>query len=402
VIHARGTETRGLALFVGLLAALACDGSGSNGMPQVGAAPDPGGAMTQEALARPLTESVETSRVRRGAVTAVVTASGSIVARRTTPLGPAVAGRLVRVDVDVGDEVAEGDPIFLIDAEPYRIGLEAAEAGLEVAVAQLKEAEDDAERIRKLAKKEMVSQQNYDRARTRAAVARAQVQQAKSQRSQAKNDLERTLVRAPYNASVVDRLADEGTMATVVPNTTVVVLQETSALEAVLDIPESSLALVRVGDRARLYVEGVAEPFESTVQVVSNRIDLATRTYEVRVPVTDPNRRLKGGAFVRGEVVPSKKESVLLVGRSALTTQDGRTFAFRVSEGRAERVPVRLGVVGAEEAEILHGLLEGDEVVVGSVVTRLADGMRLETRPTAGSETTASSADVAASPPQMD
>jgi RND family efflux transporter MFP subunit len=335
-------------------------------------------------------------------VTAVVTASGSIAARRTTPLGPAVGGRLVEVYVDVGDAVAQGDPIFLIDAEPYRIGLEAAQAGLEVARAQLVEARDDAERVQKLAKKDMVSQQNYDRVRTRAAVARAQVQQAKSRLAQAQNDLDRTLVRAPYAASVVDRLADEGTMATVVPNTTVVVLQETSALEAILDIPEASLALVRVGDRARLHVEGVAEPFESSVQVVSDRIDLATRTYEVRVPVADRSRRLKGGAFVRGEVVPSKRESVLLVDRSALTTQDGRTFAFRVSEGCAERVPVRLGVVGAQEAEVLLGLAEGDEVVVGSIVSRLGDGALLETGTEVETEARRGSADVAASPPQTD
>jgi RND family efflux transporter MFP subunit len=307
----------------------------------------------------------------------VVTVSGSIVARRSTALGPEVAGRISRVYVEVGDTVEEGDPIFLIDPVPYRVRLDEAAAGLELARAQLTEARDQAARLDKLAGKQMASEQEHDRARTLATVARARVQQARSRLKRAENDLERTMVRAPYPGSVVERRAHEGTMAAVTPNTTVVVLQETSVLEAILDIPEASLTVVRPGDRVELYVEGVTEPIESKVQIVNDRIDLASRTYEVRAPVPDPERRVKAGAFVRGEVQPRAKDAVLLVDRSALTTHDGRTFAFRVSDGRAESVPVTLGIVGNDAAEVLRGLSEGDEVVVGKITSRLSDGTRV-------------------------
>ena len=374
-----GIRTPAAIVFALLLAGVGSLGCG-NADPQGPTTPAvSAGRVDGDPPAGSVSEQVTTSRVRRGAITAVVTSSGSIFASRSTPLGPAVPGRLVRVFVDVGDEVAEGDSIFLIDEEPYRIALEEARAGLALARAELAQTEEEAERARKLAQKQTVSEQAYDRAQTRATVARAHVAQAKSQVARMENNLARTLVRAPYAGSIVDRLADEGTMATVTPNTTVVVLQETDALEAVLDIPEASLAVVRVGDRARLHIEGIAEPFESKVQVVSNRIDLASRTYEVRVPVTDPDRRLKAGAFVRSEIEPSVKEAVLLVDRSALITLDGRTYAFRVSDGRAERVPVRLGILGEHDAELLSGLAEGDEVVVGSIVARLGDGARVQT-----------------------
>jgi RND family efflux transporter MFP subunit len=381
VKRTRITRTVQAALLAALLVgmgSLACgnaDPQDSNN-PAVSAGP-----VEADPSAASASERVTTARVRKGAITALVTASGSIAACRSTPLGPAVPGRILRVFVKVGDTVAEGDPIFLIDEEPYRIALEEARAGLALARAELAQAQQEAERARKLAQKKTVSEQAYDRAQTGATVARAHVAQAKSQVARMENNLERTQVRAPYAGSIVDRLADEGTMATVTPNTIVVVLQETNALEAVLDIPEASLAVVRVGDTARLHVEGVAEPFESTVQVVSDRIDLASRTYEVRVPVTDVDRRLKAGAFVRGEIEPSMKDAVLLVDRSALITLDGRTYAFRVSDGRAERVPVRLGVVGEGDAEVLSGLAEGDEVVVGRIVARLADGAQVQTGP---------------------
>jgi RND family efflux transporter MFP subunit len=349
-----------------------CSGAGEA---PSGAAASAEAAVDVEAAPEGAAERVPTSRVRRGSIASLITASGSILARQTTPLGPAVSGRLVRIHVDVGDPVKRGDPIFLIDPHPYEIMLQGAVAGLELARAQRIEAVQEAKRMEELARKQMVSQQEHDRARTNAVVARARVQQAESQVARARNDLDRTTVRAPYDGSVVERRAHEGTMASVTPNTTVVVLQETAALEVVLHVAEASLAAVRPGDPVRLHIEGVAEPIDAEVRIVSQRIDLASRTYEVRMPVSDAPPGVKAGAFARGEISPRAKESVLVVERSALTTRDGRTFAFRVSDGIAEQVSLRLGIVSDEQAEVIAGLSEGEEVVTGKVVARLTDGV---------------------------
>ena len=120
----RSVEAVLLAALLASLGSLACGDAQppDSANPAVSSGPvdgDPSGASAMER--------VTTSLVRRGAITALVTASGSIAACRSTALGPAVPGRIVRVFVDVGDEVAEGDPIFLIDEEPYRIALEEAE-----------------------------------------------------------------------------------------------------------------------------------------------------------------------------------------------------------------------------------------------------------------------------------
>jgi RND family efflux transporter MFP subunit len=321
---------------------------------------------------------VPTARVARGAITTRVTASGSIVARRATGIGPEVPGRILKVHVDVGDRVDAGDPLFEIDAESYRIGLEAAKAGLALARAQSAQADQESERARRLSEQSIVAEQQYDRMRTQAAVARAQVQQAQANLRRVRHDLARTVVRAPYAGSIVERRIHEGTMATVRPNTVVLILQESGALEAVLDIPEAVPAPVRTNDAVRLFVEGLAEPLEGRVRAVSDRIDPQSRTYRIRVPVTDPSGTLKGGAFVRAEVEPSARENALLVEPSAVHTRDGRSYVVRVSDGVAERIPVRLGVVAPERTEILSGVAEGDRVVIGETASRLADGARVE------------------------
>jgi RND family efflux transporter MFP subunit len=365
-----GAKLRLLAAAVALVASVGC---GSEARVDDGAKQR---RPTLAAMAAP--EPVSTTRVRSGEVRAVITATGSVVARRTTALGPAVAGRVIHIFVDLGDDALFGAPLFQIDPGPYAIALREAEAGLALARAEARDARLEAARTRKLAAKAMTSDQNYEHARTRAAVAEARVEQAEAGVQGARLNLNRTLVLAPFTGSVVERRTDEGTMASVTPNTVVVVLQESGALEASLDVPEASLVPVQPGDPVRLYVEGIPEGIESQVRTVSNRIDWDSRTYSVRVPIDDAERAIKAGAFVRADIEPAPRGQTLLVDPAAVVREDGATFMFRVSDGIAERVPVRLGVVGRSAIEILDGVEAGDEVVTGDATTRLASGTRVE------------------------
>jgi RND family efflux transporter MFP subunit len=193
--------------------------------------------------------------------------------------------------------------------------------------------------------------------------------------TRAERDLECTLVRAPYAGSIVERRAHEGAMAGPAP---ILVIQETGALEAVLAIPDAWPAPVRAGAEVRLYVEGLTEPLVTRVDRVSDRIDPETHTYEVRGPVDDPSRTVKAGSYLRAEVEMSSGEPAPVVDRSAVLTRDGRTYVFRVTEDTVERVPVRVGVVDDDRAQILNGLVDGDEVVRGEAVGRLEGGVRIE------------------------
>ena len=200
-------------------------------------------------------ERVETARLR-----AQIAASGALEARRVTEVGTEVPGRIVAVLVDVGDTVAEGAPLFRIDPGPYRMALAEAEAGLSLAQAESENAQQEAARLRLLLDQNAASQQRYDQLRTRAEVARAQVAQGKARLAKVQRDLAQTEVRAPYAGSVVERRAHEGAMAGSSP---ILVLQESGALEAILNVPEATPVPVRVGDPVRLFVEGLADPVEA-------------------------------------------------------------------------------------------------------------------------------------------
>jgi len=361
------------AACLGLLVWTGCGQS----QPAVGTAAE---ARPAADLADPVIE-VATQRIWRGQIIQRISAPGSLVARRESLIGPEVQGRIRSVHVSEGDRVEAGAPLFEIDPEPYEFALGRARAALDRARAERRQIEADLKRAQQLSKKNVLAEQEAERLVNALDVARAAVREAEQAVAIAELNLTRTVVRAPYAGSVAKRLADEGTTALVQPQTIVVVLQETSQLEAHATIPEVYLSTIRVGDAALLYVEGLPLPLQVDVTAVSDSIDLATRTFLVVMQVPNPDFKLKAGVFARVEILPKAKSHVILVPREALRTEDGQTHVLAVRDGHAVATPVKVGIVGEDVVEVIRGLREGDEVIVGEAARTLGPGMRVRATP---------------------
>ena len=228
--------------------------------------------------------------------------------------------------------------------------------------------------MRVLVDQSVSSKQRWDQLRTMAEVSRAQVAAAQARLDRARRDRARTVVRAPYDASVVERRAHEGAMAGMEP---ILVLQEQGALEAILDVPEATPVAVRVGDPVRLFVEGLAAPIAVQVARVSGRVDPQTRTYEVRADLADAEQPVKAGSYTRAEIEPSRQEPYPVVSSSAVLNRDGRSYLLRVENEVVQHVPVRVGIAVGDRTEILSGIDVGDRVVAGNAVVRIAPGTRI-------------------------
>ena len=349
------------------LALVACGGDPT--LPDVAAAAE---AFSGDPGAAP--ELIEVERVRGLALRARIASSGTIEARRLTEVAAELPGRIVRVHVDVGDDVDEGAPLFQIDPGPYRMIVAEASAAVELARAESANADSEAERVRVLVENAVASEQRHDHLRTLAEVAHARVAAAQARLDRARRDLARTEVRSPYDASIVERRAHEGAMAAGSP---ILVIQERGALEAILDVPEATPVAVRVGDPLRLYVEGLTEPIVARVDRVAGRVDPQTRTYEVRADVSDAQGLIKAGSYTRAEIEPVRPNPRPVVSASSVLNRDGRSYVLRVEDGVVRHVPVRVGIRVDDDAEILSGIAVGDWVVAGDAVVRLADGTRV-------------------------
>lgn len=366
--HSSGRARRALVLAATLAAAasLGCRGGASE------AAAPPGASGAAGTAPASLGAPAPTTRLRRGQVDALVTASGSVVAPRLTELGPEVAGRLSAVHYDVGDRVAAGDAVFRLDPAPFRIDLQRALAGLALAQAEAAQELQEVERVRRLAEQSVAPPQQLDRQLTALAVAKARVEQELAAVRSAEQDLNRTAVVSPYAAHVVERQLHEG--AIVGPGSVVVTIQEETGFAAELDVPAAAASPVGVGDPALLIVEGAAEPLQSAIASVNARIDPDTRTYRVRAPVPGDTPAAKAGAFVRAEIRPRTRDDAVVVERAAVLNRDGRAYLFAAEDGRARQIEIAVGATGARLVEIRGGARAGDAVIVGPVIDRLADG----------------------------
>jgi RND family efflux transporter MFP subunit len=331
---------------------------------------------TRSASAEPVVD-VETTRARLGSILQRVRSPGTLAARRESQIGAEVRGQIVRVYVSEGERVAAGDALFQIDPQEYEMAVRQAEAGLDLARAECQQIEADLSRARALKRQDVIAEQELERLATSLTVARAKERQANEAVAYARYNLERTIVRAPYSGSIAERLADEGTTALIQPQTIVIVLQETAQLEARAAIPESQLALVQAGDRAIVHVEGVDAPIETGVAAVSDTIDPSTRTYLVKMPVPNADYQLKAGVFAHVEILPGAKSNAVVVPRDSVRTEDGSTRLLVVRDGRAEAVPIEVGLVAEDVVEILRGASVGDEVIVGDAARTIAPGIQV-------------------------
>ncbi len=372
-LEPRPWAIRRWAFCVALVGAVACGGPAADTADPIALETDVGAPVE-----------VTTAPVRRGSISQGISAPGTLVARRESRVGAEVRARIERVYVSEGDRVEEGEPLFQIDASAYEMALRQATAGVDVARAERRQLESDLARARKLQSENVIAEQEIERVETMLQVARARESQAQQAVALARHNLEQTIVRAPYAGSIAARLADEGTTALVQPQTIVVVLQETGELEARATIAESQLAMVRLGDAAKVHVEGLAEPITTTVSAVSDTIDPATRTYLVKMRVPNPGFALKAGVFAHVEITPTEKTDALLIPRAALRTEDGRTRALVVRDGRAVAAAVRIGMVSERFAEVLGGIEEGAEVIVGREAGIIAPGMAVRVVDSAG------------------
>jgi multidrug efflux pump subunit AcrA (membrane-fusion protein) len=169
-------------------------------------------------------------------------------------------------------------------------------------------------------------------------------------------------VLAPFSGQVSALFVTPG--ALVAPGTPLMTVIPPN-FEVRVSLPESQLALVAVGQPARVGVDAYpGQEFGGAVRAIAPSVDSRDRTVAVRIEIADPAFRLKTGMFAQLSVAVSARRDVLLVPREALVTRASETAVFQVIDGRARRVAVQVGASDGRNVEIQGGLADGAEVVI--------------------------------------
>lgn len=346
------------ALMLGLsLMLLACSGQGGS------AATDSGsGSAAGEDNKKDTKVPVEIVVVARRGITSSYSSTAALEARGEAQVVAKTSGVLLKLLAEEGDQVKAGQALARLDSERPRLELQRAQA-------MLAKLESEYKRAKELYDRKLLAADAQERIRFDLDTQRAVFEMAKL-------ELSYTQVVAPIDGVIAQRLVKEGNL--IQNNQALFRIVDVNPLEAVLNVPERELAILRAGMPVSLTVDSSpGRSFAGEIARISPVIDPASGTFRVTCEFRDGSGALKPGMFGRIGVVYAQRDNALTVSREALIEGDGATAVFVIRDGKARRVPVELGMLNGGLVEILQGVEEGDQVVTTGKVT-LRDGVDVQ------------------------
>lgn len=340
-------------------------------------------------------------------------AIGTVQAYTTVSIKSQVAGEVVEVAFQEGQDVRQGDLLFRIDPRPFEEALKQAqanlarntaagkqaEANLARNMAQLKNAEIEVRRYEDLLKQGIVAQELYDRMRTslEALQAAANADRAAIENTEAATRADRaaiesarlqlayTSLRSPIDGRTGSVLVHRGNIVKA-NETVMVVINQINPIYVNFAIPEQHLADIKRSMAAeRLPVEaavadGHGRPERGTLTFVDNTVDSGTGTIRLKAMFPNSERRLWPGQFVNTSLTLSSNPNAIVVPSQAVQTGQAGQYVFVVrTDSTAEARPVTVARTVEGETVVEKGLRPGEKVVTDGQL-RLVPGAKVEVK----------------------
>jgi HlyD family secretion protein len=264
-----------------------------------------------------------TAEVDRGAITRVVSATGTLQPLVSANVGSTVSGPVQEVLVDFNSQVRAGQALARLDPTPFQQRIVQAQAQLAQAQAQAAVANSDYQRYQLLQQRGFASEQLMAQQRAARDTARAAVASAAAQVASARTDLDRSVIRSPIDGVVVDRQVNVGqpVASSLQAATLFVIAQDLSRLQANITVDEADIGEVQEGQPARFTVDAFPDrEFEARVSQVRQQgvAESGVVSYTVVVEADNPGRQLLPGMTANAEIVLEQREDVLRVPNTAL------------------------------------------------------------------------------------
>jgi len=299
----------------------------------------------------------------------IISLTGQVRAKDQAGLAFRLDGRMIARPVNLGDVLAAGQIIARLDPQIQQSSLRSAQANLSSVEAQLKEAHITLWREQELLKNGWTSRAKFDKAQHSFETLQAQADAARAQVRIAQEQLSYTVLFTDGPGAVTAVGAEPGEV--VRAGGTIVQVARDGGRDAVFDVPEQ---LIRTGPRDRLVEIALTnDPQVKTtgrVREVAPQADAASRTYQVKVGITDPPEAMRLGATVTGRITLSAPPGVEIPASALTKTSEGP--AVWVVDPQSQTVALRsVDVIRYDPATIVisKGLETGDRVVTAGAQT---------------------------------
>jgi multidrug efflux system membrane fusion protein len=333
---------------------------------------------------------VTVAAARTRTVPFVLVSTGNVEATRTAQVGVQVTGVVKRVSFHEGDEVTEGQELIRIDSRGYRAALDQARSTLQRDRAQADIATSNMERARKTYEQQVISQAEWDQARSTADQWQGTVLADSAAVQTARLNLEYCEVRAPIGGRTGRLLVHEGDLVKASSSEALVTINQTHPVRVAFTVPESSVPMVQRyrSKQPKVYVRlaaGDSERVEGTLAFVDNAVDPASGTLLLKGEFPNRDNRLIPGQFVDVRLVLYEQPNAIVVPEPAVTRGQQGSFVYVMqpdSTVSPRQVTIERSI---DETVVISKGLQPGEIVVTDGQLRLSPGARVMVRNEPGS-----------------
>jgi HlyD family secretion protein len=349
---------------------------------------------------------VEVAKVGRQDLQAKVTANGKVQAQKRVDVSALIAGQITRLAVKEGDRVHRGQFLLQIDqvnpramARSNAASMQALLRDLDSAKANYEQARADFRRAEGNHRAGIIPEADFDKARTAltatqaaAEAAQRRVDQARAMLEGSEDTLHKTTILAPIDGVVTARPVEEGEVAVIglqnSPGTVLLTISDMSVVEAEMEVDETSIPTVKVGQEAVVRVD--AYPNQSlggvVTEVGSSPISgTATGStdaikFKVKVRIKNPPADIKPGLSVQADILTGFRSQALVVPIQALVVREierkpgvqlppnaprEQEGVYLMAGGKARFEPIQAGLMGDLDVEVRSGLRGGETLITG-------------------------------------
>ena len=354
---------------------------------------------------------VTLEKVEKQNLTSLISASGEIKPKKNINISAHIPGRIIKIGVEEGQRVNRDDFLLKLDSTQYeayadrdRAQIQALKADRIRAEAVFKRDEKLFYRQKKLFEEKLISNEQLEAAQAQYDISYAQneailfqIKQAEASLTSTLDNLTKTVYNSPIDGIITSLRVEEGEIALVGtmnnPGTVLMTIADLSVMEVEIEVDETDVIGVKLGQEAEVRVDAfpddiimgkVTEIGSSALQVISTSQE--SKDFKVVITLESPPETLKPGLSASADIITAQKNGVLAVPISALALREKEAGngqgkeeqeegVFIVEEGRVKFQIVTKGIMGELMIEIVSGLEEGQQIVVGpySVLRELKD-----------------------------
>ncbi len=364
-----------LAVASAVLSLAACNKSGSE--PAKNSASASAAVKTAEKSEKLIVANEDILNLQSNALASGPVVTGSIQPERKADLRAEVSTVVLQVLKENGEAVKRGDIIVRLDETSIRDNLNSANDAVRNAALALDQAERNLQRLKTLRASGMTSMQSLDDAEVRRNAAQSEVSSAKARAAAAQQQLQRTVVRAPFDGIVSERKVSAGDTASAGKELVKVI--DPNSMRFVGRVSADKIGMVKPGQAVSFRINGYAgQEFRGKVTRVDPAANDVTRQVEVLVAFADAKQPKVSGLYAEGNI-EAETVAALMLPEGAIVKSGDKSFAWKINGKTLNKVELALGSrdVRTGNYEVRKGVTVGD-VIMRNPSSSFKDGQVVE------------------------